>query len=635
MAGWLSYKDTGMLSTIRDQEDIHEGDESVTDQTSRGPHFESSERPSSELMASLPGSGTQTPAMRMQDSSALSTFPDDISGRGYWVNTEPPSARSHSSLGTGISASQLQISDEKEEEIEEAPQPMELDVATYMVGGVAAGKRQRRRIRVGGEPTTASTRSHATASDSDDEEAYELNELVSLVTMDGVISCYDPVRKVNHFVSLSSKDPVLGIWKVKMHDDLCCPSTASTILQNDDSSKDSEIRLKLLANSPAKKVYRRVGLSNHDLLYAVRYSTYIEERVAVVNRLESNRRRQAKRQMKKIRSQPRLAYAYGAMTDGKPVNIASKRENSSPGLSRSNTTSRVNKSGLNNRIRENLNKYHRVGRVVRNLGSHIMDFATSSGISTQQSTTATTCSTTGLMFGQQTRQEPTDNASVAARSSNNFAASEVSISAASNRRLSGLQSREQNIPRSGLLPSVTLGAAASGVPYGTLGSSSSIHGGRRGVLHGDDDDNDDGVDDDDDGNNNIAIAIDHGLTSDDSSNDLGNNTDDDDDDDDSDSSSHRIPDHSTKQQQQQQQQNSQQRNQQSGGIFGPASTGSNHINSSNPASAIYHSGHFGATPLPSSNRPFGADIAAALNGWYGENKNDYRRSLRVSDHLVV
>ncbi|KAJ1719001.1 hypothetical protein LPJ53_006154, partial [Coemansia erecta] len=541
----------------------------------------------------------------------------------------PPTSPQRS---TGISTSQLQISDEKEEEIEEAPQPMELDVATYMVGGVAAGKRQRRRIRVGAEPITASTRSDATANDSDDEEAYELNELVSLVTMDGVISCYDPVRKVNHFVSLSSKDPVLGIWKVKMHDDICCPSTISTVLQRGGVSKDGELGSRLLANSPAKRVYRRVGLSSHDLLYAVRYSTYIEDRVAVVNRLESHRRRQAKRQMKKTRSHPRLAYTYGAMTDERPVNIALKRDTSSPGLSRSNTTSRINKSGLNNRIRENLNKYHRVGRVVRNLGSHIMDFATSSGISTQQSTTATTCSTTGLMFGHPSQRDPADDALVAARPANDFAIPEASISAASNRRLSAMQPREQNIPRSGLLPSATLGAAASGVPYGTLGSTSSIHGGRHGIAH--DHDNDDDDDDDDDGNSNIGIAIGHSLTSDDSSNDLGNNTDDDvDDDDDSDSGSRHIPDHAGKQQQQHQQ--SQQRHQQSGGIFGPASSGSNHINSSNPTSAIYHSGYLGATPLPSSNRLYGADIAAALNGWYGENKNDYRRSLRVSDHLVV
>ncbi|KAJ2782471.1 COBW domain-containing protein 1 [Coemansia interrupta] len=626
MAGWSSYKDTGMLSTIRDQEDVREAGEPVTDQPSRVSQVGPAERLSSEPLPSLPGSGAQTPAMRMQDPSVLSPFTDDISGRGYWMNTEPPSVRSHSSLGTGISTSQLQISDEKEEEIEEAPQPMELDVATYMVGGVAAGKRQRRRIRVGGEPITASTRSDATANDSDDEEAYELNELVSLVTMDGVISCYDPVRKVNHFVSLSSKDPVLGIWKVKMHDDLCCPSTISTTLQSEGASSDNELRLRLLASSPAKKVYRRVGLSSHDLLYAVRYSTYIEDRVAVVNRLESHRRRQAKRQMKKIRSHPRLAYAYGAMTDEKPVNISLKRDTSSPGLSRSNTASRINKPGLNSRIRENLNKYHRVGRVVRNLGSHIMDFATSSGISTQQSTTATTCSTTGLMFGHSSQRESADDALVAARPASDIATPEVPMSAASNRRLTAMQPREQNIPRTGLLPSATLGAAASGVPYGTLGSNSSIHGGRRAVIHdGDDDD-----DEDDDGNRNIGIVIGHSLTSDDSSNDLGNSTDDDDDDDDSDSGLHHNPDH-----QQQSQRQNQQQHQQSGGIFGPASSGSNHINSSNPTSAIYHSGYLGATPLPSSNRLYGADIAAALNGWYGENKNDYRRSLRVSDHLVV
>ncbi|KAJ1837761.1 hypothetical protein LPJ57_011334, partial [Coemansia sp. RSA 486] len=280
--GWSSYKDSGMLSTIRDQEGFIESEGNLSSQHRLGQGGYAAVRGSGEPLSGLSGSGMHTPALQTQESAVFSPYTDDLSShsRGYWVNAGPASARSHSSLGTGVSASNVQASDEKEEEeIEEAPQPMELDVATYMVGGVAAGKRQRRLINVNSLPISASTKSTLSADDSDEEDDYELHELVSLVTMDGVISCYDPVRKVNHFVSLSSKDPVLGIWKVKMHDDISRLPTLLDVVRRSGDGANSARGQKLLSNTPGKRVYRRVGLSNHDLLYAVRYSTFIEDRV--------------------------------------------------------------------------------------------------------------------------------------------------------------------------------------------------------------------------------------------------------------------------------------------------------------------------------------------------------------------
>ncbi|KAJ2575638.1 hypothetical protein EV177_010983, partial [Coemansia sp. RSA 1804] len=133
----------------------------------------------------------------------------------------PASARSHSSLGTGASGNYLPTADDvkDEEEIEEAPQPVTMDVTTFMVGGVSAGKRLRRILdgpsdmprdiqcsadpvvsAAGGEEEGAGGKSAGRlGEDGDESDESETEELVSLVSMDCVISCYDPRRKVSNF----------------------------------------------------------------------------------------------------------------------------------------------------------------------------------------------------------------------------------------------------------------------------------------------------------------------------------------------------------------------------------------------------------------------------------------------------
>ncbi|KAJ1818972.1 hypothetical protein LPJ75_001300 [Coemansia sp. RSA 2598] len=648
--GWSSYKDGGMLSTIRDQEGAatNESEENPTSQPRSGFGGYAVGRGAGEPLSGLSGSGMHTPAVQTQESSVFSPYTDDLSshGRGYWVGVEPASARSHSSLGTGMSASRVQISNEKEEEeIEEAPQPMELDVATYMVGGVAAGKRQRRLIHGNGPPVSASTKSSLSADDSDEEDDYELHELVSLVTMDGVISCYDPVRKVNHFVSLSSKDPVLGIWKVKMHDDISRLPTLLETVRRSGVGVDSARGQKLLSKTPGKRVYRRVGLSSHDLLYAVRYSTYIEERVQLVNRLEMYRRRQARRQAKKMHAQARGR--YGGMSEDKAPSAAAKGDTSPPVLSRSNTMSRVSKLGLNTRIRENLNKYHRVGRVVRNLGNHIRDLAASSGISTQQSTAD---SSVPLLYASSSQNATDETATIGMAS--NFTTPETAASLA-NQRFSVSMRRDQRsqIPqqqsqtrrqpqpqpqpqsqqlqqqqqrrwkgqsarqRLSCMSSAGTGVAAEDVPYGTNGNGVGCHKG----SDTDDGDSEDGACDISDSE--IYNDRDGGSSSSDGDSDVGGGNRDatsskdrcDDSGDEGGNSHRQRPD-----------------------VLVMASSGGNQSNSGHPTPALYHSsGYLGPSSELGSNRILGADISAALNGWYGENKNDYRRSLRVADHLVV
>ncbi|KAJ2599472.1 hypothetical protein H4R99_003703 [Coemansia sp. RSA 1722] len=619
--GWSSYKDIGMLSTIRDQEGFIESEENLTSQYRLGQGGYAAVRSSGELLSGLSGSGMHTPALQTQESAVFSPYTDDLSShsRGYWVNAGPASARSHSSLGTGVSASNVQASDEKEEEeIEEAPQPMELDVATYMVGGVAAGKRQRRLINVNSLPISASTKSTLSADDSDEEDDYELHELVSLVTMDGVISCYDPVRKVNHFVSLSSKDPVLGIWKVKMHDDISRLPTLLDVVRRSGDRANSARGQKLLSNTPGKRVYRRVGLSNHDLLYAVRYSTFIEDRVQLVNRLEMHRRRQARRQAKKV--QPQSRNRYGGVSDEKIANVVSKRDTSPPVLSRSNTLSRVNKPGLNSRIRENLTKYHRVGRVVRNLGNHIRDFAASSGISTQQSTAD---SSMPLLYASSSHNGTDESVTVGIAS--DFTTPENAASPV-NRRLSTHLRRDQRnqFPSQQSQPrrhhlhphqqqqqvqharqrlsctSVGTGATSEGILYEKHANGAAVQ---------KDSDTDDG-----DNEDAACENSEDGCSASDNNSSKGGCSDSSDDED----------------------RGNGQQQQQPSEALGMASSGGNHTNSGHPTPALYHSsGYLGPSSGLGTNRLFGADISAALNGWYGENKNDYRRSLRVADHLVV
>ncbi|KAJ1948480.1 hypothetical protein EC988_005159, partial [Linderina pennispora] len=146
-AGWsASYKESSILSTIRDQDDTDEAergcapehDTSKSDVGVRGTVAATSSSGRKVPPGALPSDPLSTPVK----DPYTSPFGDE-SGRSYWQHTEPQSVRSHSSLGTGTSAHQLAMGEEKEEEVEDAPQPMEADVATFMVGGVSTGKRKR------------------------------------------------------------------------------------------------------------------------------------------------------------------------------------------------------------------------------------------------------------------------------------------------------------------------------------------------------------------------------------------------------------------------------------------------------------------------------------------------------------
>ncbi|KAJ2719775.1 hypothetical protein GGI07_005000 [Coemansia sp. Benny D115] len=573
MAAWSSFKDGSILSTIKDQEDLNEADENAPEEPVSNPtplatsHGADGRLPGDQV-TSLPASSMHTPLYHPGADKGVSSFGDDASahGRGtYWTNTEPPSARSHSSLATGISANAYHHSEEKEEEIEEAPQPMELDVATYMVGGVSAGKRLLRRLmpfstdaghNKGKADADADEDTHPCVGVDNHLEMCEINEMLSLVTMDGVINCYDPIRKVSHFVSLSAKDPVLGIWKVKMHDEVCRPSILSTLLQQAEIEPDSAVAKQIAKNTPSKKMYRRVGLSNRDLLYAVRYSSYIEERVQMVNRLDTYRRVQSKRRLSKARGQTRLS--YGVMTGERPMTSGAKRDGLSSSLSRNNTMSRTSKQGLNNRIRDNLTKYNKVGRVVRNLGNHIRDF-TSGGSSALHSTA---------------------DSSVPA----NYATSSHLGTDDAGTTAIGLQS-ELTTPDMATSPTTRKHRRIHNTPGGLAG--------RR--KHDVDEVSDYCIDEDGD--------------------------------DESGADDHHDRSYGDEPAQHQQQ------------VHYPrriASSGSHQIGAANyPSANMGGHGFLGAAFGRYPSRTFNSDLAIALSGWYGENKNDYRRTLRVSDHLVV
>ncbi|KAJ2450373.1 hypothetical protein GGF42_004503 [Coemansia sp. RSA 2424] len=549
MAAWSSFKEGSVLSTIKDQDDAHENAE-----LSRGPSRRNSAtavaggRFLSEPLPNVPSLATGPTAVLHPAREMMTPFSDEPAGRSYWVGTEPPSARSHSSLGTGASIGHGPVEEEKEEEIEEAPQPMELDVATYMVGGVAAGKRMRR-ILSGPTDRARVVRDTNDGDDygSDSECEFELNELVSLVTMDGVICVFDPVRKVNHFVGLLSKDPVLGIWKVKMHEEVCNPSPLETMLQDGNINVNQEFGIQLLSSTPAKRIYRRIGLSHRDLLYAAHYSVYIEDRVMMVNQLEHHRRRVARRRMKKLRSQTRLNYELPG--DRAAMRGAARRIELSPGASRNNTLSKVAKYGLNGaRLRENL-KYQRVGRAVRNFGTHVRDLAASG--STQPSAGAES-STAGPYI---TPSALTDDDHLDVQPSE-FTTPGMSFSPAV-RRLSAT-------PR---VPNPAQQSEQGHYPAGGRGTR---------VFCSEDGTGDEAACN----TSNDANASAYGVAS-----------------------------------------------------FAERSTKGNNNNSSNnmPTSPFLSA----RTDAKLASKSLGTDIAAALTGWYGENRDDYRRALRVCDHLVV
>ncbi|KAI8323047.1 hypothetical protein GQ54DRAFT_332773 [Martensiomyces pterosporus] len=496
MGPWASYKETSVLSTIRDQDD----NEARSDV----------ERPRRLSAAGRRLSGDPTmPAMSGREAT-LSPISDEPAGRAYFMNTEPPSVRSHSSLGTGASAHHLAVEDEKEEEIEEAPQPMELDVATFLVGGVSAGKRRRLIL----EEPFSNVPPAESAGDEDSE--YEMNELVSLVTMDGVISCYDPERKINHFVSLSSKDPVLGIWKAKMHEEVCNPSPLETMRRDGGAGFDLKVGDELLASTPAKRIYRRVGLSRRDLYHAVQYSIYVEDNLYMVDRLETRRRKLSKRMVRNVRSRNQLNYAAAAGSSSRhPI----KGEDASPDRSKGTLPlQQLIKSTFSERARGRIAKYNRVGRAVRSIGHHLRDLATGA-----QTSTTNVSAAVAAPF---TPSQPVTDEETSAMVSE-YTTPGLSLSP-TNRKFAQLQQ-----------PSANASSA---------GRSNDAEEMKRGVAN----------------------------------------------------SSH-PPYEST------------------------AST-----NEAKPAWML--GARLGAAQVP---KAAGNDIAAALTGWYGENKNDYRRSLQVSDHLVV
>ncbi|KAJ2356890.1 hypothetical protein GGF43_001790, partial [Coemansia sp. RSA 2618] len=377
MIGWSSYKDSSALATIRDHDDIPESEE----------HADEQKRPSSATAATTSQAAVSSPqpapavgilgaamlpphalaAEAVARAATMSPFgempPGTAAERAFWMNPEPPSARSHSSLGTGASAHQVVV-EEKEEEIEEAPAPMEFDVATYLVGGVTPGRRYRRVQRGPCEADAVSGDESSSAAMSE----IEARELVSMVTMDGTISCYDPVRKVNHYVSLGLRDPVLGIWKAKMHDEVSNPSPLDAILRDGSMRLDDATGARLLRSTPAKRIYRRVGLSHRGLLDAVQYSAYVEESVEALNRIEGRRRHRHKRP-------PVREVSYGTSGE-RPALDALRRRQSPHKPVRTNTLTRAKRVGLNGRLRESLG-YNRVGQAVRNIGTHIRDFASS------------------------------------------------------------------------------------------------------------------------------------------------------------------------------------------------------------------------------------------------------------------
>ncbi|KAJ2827443.1 hypothetical protein GGI24_002642 [Coemansia furcata] len=524
MALWSSFKDGGGLSTIKDHDDANE-----SAGQSRGPsrrnsatavnsgRFLSEPLPNMSSSSSTAGLPVPLPARDM----LITPFSDEVAGRSTWMGTEPPSARSHSSLGTGASINHVPVDGEKEEEIEEAPQPMEMDVATYMVGGVAAGKRMRR-ILSGPTDRARVVRDMGNdvgATGGTSECEFELNELVSLVSMDGMMYVFDPVRKVNHFIGLSSKDPVLGIWKVKMHEEVCNPSPLETMLQHGNINVNHEFGIQLLSSTPAKRIYRRIGLSHHDLLHAAYYSVYIEDRVTMVNYLEHHRRRLARRQMKKLRSQTHLNYDL-------PGGRAVRRTELSPSASRNNTLSKVVKYGFNGvRLRENL-KYQRVGRAVRNIGSHIRDLAASNSAqlsAAESSTAGPYVTSTALTDDDHLDVQPSE-----------FTTPGVSLSPAV-RRLSGA-------PRVQIPPQ-----------YGDR-----------------------------------AVCSEDGT------------------------SDEAAPNEAT--------------------AYGGVASSTRRNSKNDLPTSPYLSAR---TDARLASKSLSADITAALTGWYGENKDDYRRALRVCDHLVV
>ncbi|KAJ1946181.1 hypothetical protein FBU59_002094, partial [Linderina macrospora] len=361
LAGWsTSYKESSVLSTIRDQDDADEiqGGSAPEHDTSKpdiGAHSDIPDAGSSGHKY-LPGALPSASLSAHVKDPYSSPFGDE-SSRGYWQHPEMQSVRSHSSLGTGTSAHQQIIAGEKEEEVEDAPQPMEADVATFMVGGVSTGKRKRAVLSsIAGDKVPADL-------ETSDIDEHESNQLVALVTMDGIINCYNPKLKTNHFLCLNSNDPVLGIWKIKMHEEVCNPSPLETMARIANVDFDLEIGDELLASTPAKRIYRRVGLSRRDLYHAVCHSIYVEDRLFAVDQAEARRRRRIKRRLNSSRSQ----LMANTSTLGKAQD----------GLLRTQKQVQRHKQAQDSTLgTRKAARYNRVGRAMRSIGHHLRDLAT-------------------------------------------------------------------------------------------------------------------------------------------------------------------------------------------------------------------------------------------------------------------
>ncbi|KAJ1905075.1 hypothetical protein LPJ81_002127 [Coemansia sp. IMI 209127] len=569
MPGWSSYKEGNVLSSIRDQEPLSRID-NVSRNSRNGP-TEVDNLAIVETAPDVPSLGhddssvlpgvitTASPSAETSAPAALAS----VYGHEFWRSAEPVSARSHSSLGTGTSGNYLPTGDVKgEEEIEEAPQPVAMDVTTFMVGGVTAGKRLRRILHgpAGlGHNTAGSAKPAVSAGYSDDMEGkpgdkseidiggtdeYVADELVSLVSMDCFITCYDPIRKISNTVNLNSKDPALGIWKIKMHEEISHPSPLETMLQDGCINlENNDFGNKLLSSTPAKRIYRRVGLSRRDLFHAVQYASYIEERVILLNRLERQRRKRARRIVRKARSQTRVG--YGSIGDKKNSG-GFKRDGSSPGLPKGNTLWRAGKAGFNGRFRDGLTRYHRVGQTVRNLGSQLRELATSG--STQQSAAMLDLASTALPV---LTPHGTVNPGNSSAMQSEYSTPNLSLSPTSRKRLVNVHPQ---------IHCSTSKLDSSGTSKPTSGDNVDTSKGRL-----------------------LATSID--FTQPEMSSSTGQHL-----------SSH-VPS--------------------SGGNAAGGSLPNNLLDAAN------------------SRRAYNSDIAATAVGWYGDNKNDFRRNLRVADHLVV
>ncbi|KAJ2158690.1 hypothetical protein GGF46_003586 [Coemansia sp. RSA 552] len=386
MTGWSSYRDGGALSTIKDQDDSVPEDGDYLQAGQQRPHTAAlAGRFMSDAASASPPNVQAAGTTAHEAAASVSGETPATADREYWTATELPSARPNSSLGMSAGAYHVPV-DEKEEEIEEAPQPMEMDVTTYMVGGVTCGKRYRRiSPALGGEEGAC-----------DDEVVSEddTRELVSLVTMDGVITCYDPAQKVNHYVGLNLDDPALGIWKVKMHEEICSLSPLEAALRDSDIDLSDFADGKVLESTPAKRIYRRVGVSRRDLLDAVHYSSYIEDCVHMINKLETRRRRSSNSYTGRNGGRHKASNAlytrqvsYGTSSE-RPDGFGRCGKTPPLRTSRGNTLSKANRAGLSRCLRETMARNHRAGQTPRGVGTHVRDFAPSTQPSGGESSAA-------------------------------------------------------------------------------------------------------------------------------------------------------------------------------------------------------------------------------------------------------